>query len=81
MKKSLAVFSFLLSIITFAQSHDQILSDLEKQEAKFSTIALTIWDHAEMGYQEEQSSALLQKTLQEEGFAINKGVAGIPQLL
>ena len=78
MKKSLAVFSFLLSIITFAQSHDQILSDLEKQEAKFSTIALTIWDHAEMGYQEEQSSALLQKTLQEEGFAINKGVAGIP---
>ncbi len=31
-----------------------------------------------MGYQEEQSSALLQKTLKKNGFTINKGVAGIP---
>ena len=31
-----------------------------------------------MGYQEEKSSALLQKTLADEGFSIKKGVAGIP---
>ena len=78
MKSILTGLSFLCSLMVFAQSHDQILSNLEKEEAKFSNIALTIWDYAEMGYQEEQSSALLQKTLQEEGFTIEKGVAGIP---
>ena len=31
-----------------------------------------------MGYQEEKSAALLQKTLSDEGFSIKKGVAGMP---
>ncbi|MEE8524445.1 MAG: amidohydrolase [Thermoanaerobaculia bacterium] len=41
-------------------------------------IALAIWDYAELGYLEEKSSALLQKTLRDEGFRVEAGVAGIP---
>ena len=33
---------------------------------------------AEVGYQEEKSSALLQQTLADEGFTVTPGVAGIP---
>ncbi len=39
---------------------------------------MEIWELAEMGYLENESSALLQKTLSDEGFSIKKGVAGIP---
>ncbi len=40
--------------------------------------AKAIWNYAEVGYQEEKSSALLQDMLSKEGFKIQKGVAGIP---
>ena len=42
----------------------------------FSEIAREIWEFAELGYLETQSSALLQQTLSEAGFAIESGVAG-----
>ena len=41
-------------------------------------IARTLWEYAEVGYQEEKSSLLLQTTLLEEGFDVEAGVAGIP---
>ena len=41
-------------------------------------IASQIWEYAELGYQEEKSSALLKQALAEEGFTIESGVAGIP---
>lgn len=41
-------------------------------------IAQTLWEYAEVGYQEEKSSQLLQTVLLEEGFDIEAGVAGIP---
>ena len=44
----------------------------------FSKIALEIWDNAELGYQEMDSSKLLSDALEKEGFKINKSVAGIP---
>jgi len=44
----------------------------------FSKIALEIWDNAELGYQEMDSSELLSDALEKEGFKINKSVAGIP---
>lgn len=42
----------------------------------FSEIAREIWEFAELGYLETQSSALLQQTSREAGFAIESGVAG-----
>jgi aminobenzoyl-glutamate utilization protein B len=56
----------------------QSQQDIAAQYGKYKTIALQIWDYAEMGYKEERSSALLQQTLKENGFTVESGVAGIP---
>ncbi|MGB3151555.1 MAG: amidohydrolase [Maribacter sp.] len=81
MKK--AVFLILSVLITnytlkSQTSEQKILENLDKKSENYSAIAQEIWNLAEMGYQEEQSSALLQKTLSDAGFTIKKGVAGIP---
>jgi aminobenzoyl-glutamate utilization protein B len=45
---------------------------------KFGIISDSIWGFAELGMQEFKSSAILIKTLEEEGFTVQKGVAGMP---
>lgn len=45
---------------------------------QYKQVALQIWDHAELGYKEVKSSALLQETLKKEGFTVEAGVADIP---
>ena len=73
---ALAIF---MSTATNAQKKlDDVLKNLDAKSESYGEIAQTIWDLAEMGYQEEKSAALLQKTLADAGFTINKGVAGIP---
>jgi aminobenzoyl-glutamate utilization protein B len=62
-----------------AQDGKQLVSDFIDQNATtFGDIAQTIWDLAEVGYQETESSALLQRTLGGAGFEVESGVAGIP---
>jgi aminobenzoyl-glutamate utilization protein B len=39
---------------------------------------MEIWDLAEVGYQEVESSALLQRELRSAGFSVEAGVAGMP---
>ena len=78
MKKTHLLLALLTMSLTFGQDHQAILTSLDKEAERFANIALTIWDYAEMGYQEEKSSALLQETLAQEGFTIKRGVAGIP---
>ncbi len=51
---------------------------LNAQRADFDEVALQIWDWAEVGYQEERSSALLQEQLAAGGFTVDAGVAGMP---
>jgi aminobenzoyl-glutamate utilization protein B len=70
---------FLFCVNMSAQNNmDKVLDKLETQTSFYGDIANTIWNYAEMGYQEEKSSALLQKTLKDEGFSIKTGVAGMP---
>jgi aminobenzoyl-glutamate utilization protein B len=45
---------------------------------KYGTISDAIWNYAELGMQEYKSSAILIKTLEEEGFNVEKNVAGMP---
>jgi aminobenzoyl-glutamate utilization protein B len=45
---------------------------------KFGLISDAIWNFAELGMQEFKSSAILINTLEEEGFIVEKGVAGMP---
>jgi aminobenzoyl-glutamate utilization protein B len=44
----------------------------------WAQVALQIWDWAELGYQEQRSSALLQDHLRAAGFTVTTGVADIP---
>ncbi|MFD2570971.1 amidohydrolase [Spirosoma soli] len=55
-----------------------IVADLDKRFPEYAGISKQIWDFAELGYQEEKSSALLQEQLKKEGFDVKAGVAGIP---
>ncbi len=68
---------FVLSTAAQKKTED-VLKKLDSKAEAYGAIAQNIWELAEMGYQEEKSSALLQQTLNDEGFTIKKGVAGIP---
>ena len=46
--------------------------------ARDAEMARSIWEYAEVGYQETKSTALLQQELTKAGFKIEAGVAGIP---
>lgn len=50
----------------------------DKVEQKFGHISDTIWTYAELGFQEYKSSGLLTDTLEEAGFKVERGVAGMP---
>jgi aminobenzoyl-glutamate utilization protein B len=70
---------FLTLNLSFGQAkYTKILKSIQENKSAYSSVAQQIWSYAEMGYQEEQSSALLQKTLKAEGFKITTGVAEIP---
>ena len=45
---------------------------------QYKQVAMQIWNHAELGYKEVKSTALLQETLKKEGFTVEAGVADIP---
>jgi len=45
---------------------------------KFGKISDTIWSYAELGLQEFKSSKLLADTLEESGFKVERGLAGMP---
>src|SRR5271169_429495 len=56
----------------------QAMADIQSRYGEYKKIALQIWDYAEVGYKEVKSSALLQKTLQDNGFTVQAAVADIP---
>ncbi|MEX2496781.1 MAG: amidohydrolase [Woeseia sp.] len=55
-----------------------IVSFVDSRYEQTADIARTLWEYAEVGYQEEKSSRLMQDTLAAAGFEIEAGVAGIP---
>ena len=82
-------FMFLLPVSAFSQPPDNqpispekqfVLDDISKPESfeKYGRISDAIWSYAELGLQEYKSSALLAKTLEEEGFKVEMGLAGMP---
>ncbi len=74
------VLLLVLSLPVLAQDADKkkVIVRIQQQESHYSAIAQKIWNYAEVGYKEKQSSALLQETLKQAGFTIESGVAGIP---
>jgi aminobenzoyl-glutamate utilization protein B len=51
---------------------------VESRRAADRAVALDLWNWAEVGYQERQSSARLQKELRDAGFRVTVGVAEMP---
>ena len=57
--------------------HDFIDNYINQHQARFSAISDAIWDVPETRFEETQSSALLADALEQEGFAVERGVGGI----
>ena len=79
MKFFLNLFGVMILFPCFAQKkYDRILNSIDSNQSQYENVAQEIWSYAEVGYQEEKSSKLLQKTLSDQGFSIESGVADIP---
>ena len=69
----------ILSNSIFAQVDKKgVQNSINKRAKEYEKIAKSIWDWAEMGYQEEKSSALLQKTLSNAGFNVESDFVECP---
>ncbi len=79
MRKLLTLLICCASLSAKAQtSKQEIIKSIEEKSAIYSETAQKIWEFAEVGFQETQSSALLQQTLEKEGFTIERSVADMP---
>ncbi|MFK8040867.1 amidohydrolase [Congregibacter sp.] len=72
---ALLVFSSLSSAQT---DKTDVVSSLNSNYDRYQSIAETLWSSPELGYLEVESTRLLQSALEEEGFSVEKGVAGMP---
>lgn len=79
MKHSICL-AFLLSVsIAYGQkTKPEVFKSIDSKNDFYTGIEQKIWGFAEVGFQETQSSALLQQTLKDAGFQIEAGVAGMP---
>ena len=70
--------TLVASVAGAAESGDGLRQFLAKRESRDAELARSMWEWAEVGYQEVKSSELLQKELTGAGFKVEAGVAGIP---
>lgn len=79
MKTLKLILIFFSCFNIFSQEmYSEIISSINDNKDRYQDTAMSIWDLAELGYQEYESSEILQILLEEEGFFIEKGVAEIP---
>jgi len=81
MSRTTKLFVLLASMVIsplVAASEAELLRFVESRRAADRAAATDLWNWAEVGYQEEQSSARLQKELREAGFKLSSGVADMP---
>ncbi len=74
----LAIPAILFAQRDSAALKSQAITDIQSKYGDYKAIALQIWNYAEVGFKEVKSSALLQKTLGDNGFTVKAGVAEIP---
>jgi aminobenzoyl-glutamate utilization protein B len=81
-KLSFVVILFVALVFAAApraqQTNDGAIAEIDARSAHYADVAHQIWGFAELGYQEQKSSALLQSELKAAGFAVTAGVAEIP---
>jgi aminobenzoyl-glutamate utilization protein B len=57
---------------------NEAANNIQSGYEAYKKIALNIWEYAEVGFKENKSSSLLQNTLNNNGFTVEAGVAGMP---
>jgi aminobenzoyl-glutamate utilization protein B len=81
-RRSLVALAVLALLGTTAGAQksvlDDVLRNIDAKRDEYAGVAKQIWSFAELGYQEEKSSALLQSELKAAGFTVKTGVADIP---
>ena len=83
-RRSAAIFTALIAVpVTSISAAGQTggedtAATIDARADRYGAIAKQIWDLAEVGYQEERSSELLRWELEESGFTVQNGVAGMP---
>lgn len=79
MKKIIITLFVFASLASAGQNtRKDVLKSIDDKFDFYASTAQKIWGFAEVGFQEEKSSALLQSVLEEAGFKIEKGVAAMP---
>lgn len=86
MRKERIAILFLATVLaasgTYAQKKvglkNVAIEYLDNNFWTYDKLQKQIWAHPELGFREENSSALLKQHLQENGFKIEEGVAGMP---
>ncbi len=76
-KRSLVALLALLGAAPLTVA-DELVDRVDADAPAGVALAQDIWSFAELGYLEERSSARLQTFLEERGFEVDPGVAGIP---
>ena len=74
----LLLISLAPSLAAAQSGKEVVAAHIDARSAKYAQVAQQIWDLAEVGYQEEKSSGLLQSELKAAGFTVDAGVAGMP---
>ncbi|MED5271234.1 MAG: amidohydrolase, partial [Pseudomonadota bacterium] len=77
MNKKIIIFITTLSIISSIEVNSDD-SSINQHQKQYENIAMKIWELAEVGYQEYESSKLLIDSLKGHDFEITEGVADIP---
>ena len=78
-RATLLLAALLIPASAAAQSgHQTVIAHVEANAEGYGTVAQQIWDLAEVGYQETESSGLLQARLKGAGFDVEADVAGMP---
>ncbi|MEP0201493.1 MAG: amidohydrolase [Halioglobus sp.] len=77
-RSAVLVTTLFCSQLSAAAPRESLVDYLDSSADAYAGLAQQIWEYAELGYLEEQSSALLQQTLAQEGFDVEAGVADIP---
>lgn len=73
-----AMLAWTATGATAQTTPQDIMDGLDARTDQMADVAMQIWDWAELGYMEEHSSALLAHQLEDAGFTLERGVAGIP---
>ncbi len=64
--------------LAFGALKEAAVAAVEAHGAELLSLADQVWDFAELGLRETRSAALLAGFLEEQGFALERGVAGMP---